>query len=44
MEKFDFYKFSENYDDYKFAMELTSDILFLEVIYRILVCIYEVKI
>ncbi|KOB77561.1 Protein FAM8A1 [Operophtera brumata] len=41
VEKFDFYKFTENYDDYKFAMELTSDILFLEVIYRIIVCIYE---
>ncbi|XP_075976628.1 protein FAM8A1 [Anticarsia gemmatalis] len=41
LEKFDFYKFSENYDDYKYAMELTSEILFLEVIYRILVCIFE---
>lgn len=42
LEKFDFYKFSEHYDDYKYAMELTSEILFLEVIYRILVCIFEV--
>ncbi|KAJ0182296.1 hypothetical protein K1T71_001665 [Dendrolimus kikuchii] len=41
LNKFDFYKFSEHYDDYKYAMELTSDILFLEFIYRILVCIYE---
>ncbi|XP_049883093.1 protein FAM8A1 [Pectinophora gossypiella] len=41
LEKFDFYKFSEHYDDYKYAMELTSEILFLEVIYRILVCIFE---
>ncbi|CAH2050837.1 unnamed protein product, partial [Iphiclides podalirius] len=41
VEKFDFYKFSEHYDDYKYAMELTSEILFLEVIYRILVCIFE---
>lgn len=43
LDKFDFYKFSEHYDDYKYAMELTSEILFLEVIYRILVCIFEVK-
>lgn len=42
LDKFDFYKFSEHYDDYKYAMELTSEILFLEVIYRILVCIFEV--
>lgn len=41
LDKFDFYKLSENYDDYKYAMELTSEILFLEFIYRILVCIYE---
>ncbi|XP_030022156.1 protein FAM8A1 [Manduca sexta] len=41
LDKFDFYKFSENYDDYKYAMELTSGILFLEVIYRMLVCVYE---
>ncbi|CAG4977382.1 unnamed protein product [Parnassius apollo] len=41
LEKFDFYKFSEHYDDYKYAMELTSEILFLEIIYRILVCIFE---
>ncbi|KAI8438907.1 hypothetical protein MSG28_011236 [Choristoneura fumiferana] len=41
LDKFDFYKFSEHYDDYKYAMELTSEILFLEVIYRILVCIFE---
>ncbi|XP_013149727.1 PREDICTED: protein FAM8A1 [Papilio polytes] len=41
LEKFDFYEFSEHYDDYKYAMELTSEILFLEVIYRILVCIFE---
>ncbi|XP_041975595.1 protein FAM8A1 [Aricia agestis] len=41
LDKFDFYKLSEGYDDYKYAMELTSEILFLEVIYRILVCIYE---
>lgn len=42
LDKFDFYKFSEHYDDYKYAMELTSEILFLEIIYRILVCIFEV--
>ncbi|XP_068626790.1 protein FAM8A1 [Battus philenor] len=41
LDKFDFYKLSEKYDDYKYAMELTSEILFLEIIYRILVCIYE---
>ncbi|CAG9796349.1 unnamed protein product [Diatraea saccharalis] len=41
LEKFDFYKFSENYDDYKYAIELTSEILFLEIIYRVLVCIFE---
>ncbi|XP_053618312.1 protein FAM8A1 [Plodia interpunctella] len=41
LDKFDFYKFSEHYDDYKYAMELTSEILFLEIIYRILVCIFE---
>ncbi|RVE51953.1 hypothetical protein evm_003419 [Chilo suppressalis] len=41
LEKFDFYKFSEHYDDYKYAMELTSEILFLEIIYRVLVCIFE---
>lgn len=41
LNKFDFDKFSENYDDYKYAIELTSGILFLEVIYRFLVCIYE---
>ncbi|XP_059051150.1 protein FAM8A1 [Achroia grisella] len=41
LEKFDIYKFSEHYDDYTYAMELTSEILFLEIIYRILVCIFE---
>ncbi|CAG4954083.1 protein FAM8A1 [Colias croceus] len=41
LEKFDLYKFSENYDDYQYAMELTSEILLLEIIYRVLVCIYE---
>ncbi|KAM3967757.1 protein FAM8A1 [Aphomia sociella] len=41
LDKFDIYKFSEHFDDYKYAMELTSEILFLEVIYRILVCIFE---
>ncbi|XP_046964462.1 protein FAM8A1 [Vanessa cardui] len=41
LDKFDFYKFSEHYDDYKYAMELTSEILLLEIIYRILVCIFE---
>ncbi|XP_026758949.2 protein FAM8A1 [Galleria mellonella] len=41
LDKFDFYKFSEHYDDYKYAMELTSEILFLEIIYRVLVCIFE---
>ncbi|XP_045770472.1 protein FAM8A1 [Maniola jurtina] len=41
LDKFDFYKFSEHYDDYKFAIELTSEILLLEIIYRTLVCIFE---
>ncbi|XP_028170961.1 protein FAM8A1 [Ostrinia nubilalis] len=41
LEKFDFYKFSEHYDDYKFAIELTSEILVLEIIYRSMVCIFE---
>ncbi|XP_023945249.2 protein FAM8A1 [Bicyclus anynana] len=41
LDKFDFYKFSENYDDYKFALELTSEIFVLEIIYRILVCLFE---
>lgn len=41
LDKFDFYKFSEHYDDYKYAMALTSEILILEVIYRVLVCIFE---
>lgn len=43
LDKFDFYKFSEHYDDYKYAMELTSEILFLEIIYRIIVCLFEVS-
>lgn len=41
LDKFDIIKFTEHYDDYKYAMELTSEILFLEVIYRVLVCIFE---
>ncbi|KAL4716897.1 hypothetical protein ACJJTC_012708 [Scirpophaga incertulas] len=41
LEKFDLYKLSEHYDDYKYAMELTSEILFLEIIYRVMVCVFE---
>ncbi|XP_022118731.1 protein FAM8A1 [Pieris rapae] len=41
LEKFDINKLSENYDDYKYAMELTSEILLLEIIYRIIVCFFE---
>uniref|UniRef100_S4NMV0 Protein FAM8A1 n=2 Tax=Pararge aegeria TaxID=116150 RepID=S4NMV0_9NEOP len=41
LEKFDLYKFTEHYDDYKFALELTSEILVVEMIYRIGVCLYE---
>ncbi|XP_028029908.1 protein FAM8A1 [Bombyx mandarina] len=40
-EKFDFQKFSEYYDDYKSAIEFTSGILFLEIVYRLLVCLFE---
>lgn len=43
-EKFDFQKFSEYYDDYKSAIEFTSGILFLEIVYRLLVCLFEVSI
>ncbi|KAG7310391.1 hypothetical protein JYU34_003165 [Plutella xylostella] len=41
LEKFDIYKIGENFDDYKLAIEITSEILFLEIIYRALVCVYE---
>ncbi|XP_032529170.1 protein FAM8A1 isoform X2 [Danaus plexippus] len=41
LDKFDFYKFSEAYDDYKYALELTTELLFLEIIYRALVCVFE---
>ncbi|CAK1540294.1 unnamed protein product [Leptosia nina] len=41
LDKFDIYKISENYDDYKYAMELTSEILLLEIIYRLIVCLLE---
>jgi hypothetical protein len=45
LDKYDLYVLQRNVKiDYKMALEMTSEILLLELIHRVVVCIFEVRI